>query len=82
MKSYTLQLLKGTFTKQEAINLITQMIDVKIKFHENSILKTDNEEDIKMREGRIRQLQKELYEARIYIEHQDQHVELIGEVKL
>lgn len=82
MKSYTLQLLKGTFTKQEAINLITQMIAVKIKFHENSILKTDNEEDIKMREGRIRQLQKELYEARIYIEHQDEPVELFGEVKI
>ena len=59
-----LQLIKGDFSKTEAQDLITQLIHVKIRFHEDKIRNTENEEDIKMRESRIKQLQKDLYELR------------------
>ena len=62
-----LQLLQGQFSPREAIDIITKMVHIKIKFHEDKILSHANEEDIKMREKRIRQLQKELYEVRNFI---------------
>jgi hypothetical protein len=55
-----LQLIKGTFQKNEAWDLIQKMIGLKIQYHEEKITSTMNEEDIKMRESRIKQLQKEL----------------------
>lgn len=82
VKNYTVHLLKGTFDKEDAINLITKMIDAKIKYHEEKIFKTDNEEDIKMREKRIRQLQKELYEVRVFIEKQGKKIELNADIVL
>ena len=49
-----IQLIQGQFGGKEAIELITQMIHAKVKFHENIIGNNDNEEDIKMRENRIK----------------------------
>lgn len=60
----TVQLINGRFSASEAIDIITQMIHVKIKFHENKINADSTEEDTKSRESKIKQLQKELYEAR------------------
>ena len=54
-----MEFIKGHFTKQEAIEILTHVIHVKIRFHENKIHSTSNEEDIKMREKRIKQLQKD-----------------------
>lgn len=62
-----LQLIKGHFTPQDAVDLITRIIDIKIKYHEGKITSKSSEEDIKMREKRIKQLQKELFEVRQYI---------------
>ena len=62
-----IQLIQGQFSSQEAIDIITKMVHVKIKFHEDKIHSHANEEDIKMREKRIKQLQKELYEVRNFI---------------
>ncbi|MBI1343906.1 MAG: hypothetical protein GC171_13315 [Terrimonas sp.] len=63
-----LQLIKGVFEKKEILDIITQMVHVKIKFHENKISKSSNEEDIKFRESRIKKLQKQLYEVSRFIE--------------
>lgn len=82
MRTFNFPLIKGSFSKEEAINLITRMTDVKIRFHEDKIHHSDNEEDIKMRENRIKQLQKDLYEARTYIEHQNGRVEINSEIVL
>jgi hypothetical protein len=82
VKNYTVHLLKGTFEKEDAINLLTKMIDAKIKYHEEKIFKTDNEEDIKMREQRIRQLQRELYEARVFIEKKGKMIEINADICL
>ncbi|MBX9784472.1 MAG: hypothetical protein K2X48_14380 [Chitinophagaceae bacterium] len=57
-------LIDGHFTAKEALDIITQIIHVKIKFHESKIAHLDNEEDIKMREKRVKQLQKDLYDLR------------------
>ena len=54
-----IQLLNGRFNKMEAIAILAEMVAVKINFHETKIRETDNEEDIKMRENRIKIIQKE-----------------------
>ncbi|MEO5999957.1 MAG: hypothetical protein ABIN89_24170 [Chitinophagaceae bacterium] len=59
-----IQLIQGQFPRQEAIDIITKMVHVKIKFHEDKITGSCNEEDIKMRERRIKSLQKDLYDVR------------------
>ena len=61
-----LQLIKGHFSAQDAVS-ISSIIDVKIKYHEGKITSESSEEDIKMRERRIKQLQKELAEVRQHI---------------
>jgi len=44
------------------------MILVKIKFYENKIDNANNERDVKMREKKIHQLQKSLFEVKKMIE--------------
>jgi rubrerythrin len=63
-----IQLIEGSFGVKEAIEIITQMIHVKIRFHEDKIDNSNNEEDVKMREKKIKNLQKDLYEFRKEVE--------------
>jgi hypothetical protein len=67
-----IQLLKGNFSQSEALDILTQLVHVKIKFHESKIEKSDNEEDIKMRENRIKKLLQDFYEAKQLIITQKQ----------
>lgn len=62
------KLINGRFESQDAMEILTQITHVKIKFHENKILATSSEEDIKMRESRIRELQKTLMEIRQFVQ--------------
>lgn len=75
-------LIKSTFTKTESISLLTKMIDVKIKFQEDKIHVTQNEEDIKMREMRIKQLQKELFETRHFIGNHPEPISINAKIEL
>lgn len=59
-----IELINGRFSSEEAINIITRMINVKIKYHEKKVSNSTMEEDIKMRELRIIELQKQLYKIR------------------
>ena len=52
-----IQLIKGEFNPNDALELITKMIEVKIKFHESKINTIHQEEDIKIREKKIKNLQ-------------------------
>lgn len=72
-----LQLIDGAFSPTEIMDILTQLFHVKIKFHEDKVKNSNNEEDIKMRERKIKLLQKNLDEARVYIKRQnkDFHVE-------
>jgi hypothetical protein len=65
-----LHLIDGQFSATDAIAIITQLIEVKIKYQENKIKSSHNEEDIKMRERKIKTLQKELADSRVYIQNQ------------
>ncbi|MBL7918943.1 MAG: hypothetical protein JNJ40_01435 [Bacteroidia bacterium] len=78
----TVNIIKGTFNKVEAISLLTKMIDVKIKFQEDKIHLTQNEEDIKMREMRIKQLQKELFETRHFIDNHPEPISIKAKIEL
>jgi len=75
-----LQLINGSFSKQEALELITQMVHVKIKFQENKIQHSSNEEDIKMRESRIKHLQKDLYEIKKEIDKEVEFIDIHSEI--
>ena len=77
-----IHLIQGHFTSKDAISIITKMIDVKIKFQEEKIKNSDNEEDVKMRETRIKTLQKELYESRKLIEANGDTVSIESEINL
>ena len=54
------QLINGQCTTQEAIDLITELVQVKIKFLEKKISNLQNEEDIKTKETKIVALQNNL----------------------
>jgi hypothetical protein len=78
----TVQLLHGHFNSKDAIDLLTRLVDVKIKFHEEKIHSTNIEEDIKMREHRIQKLQKALADSRQFIESQQGNISLQCDVAL
>lgn len=59
-----IQLIQGKFSVKDTLEIITQMIHIKIKYHENKIKNNSNEEDIKMREKKIMKLQRDLYELK------------------
>ncbi len=61
-----IQLIQGVFSSEDAISLIGQMIQVKIKYHENKIENGCQEEDIKAREQKIKKLQAEFYQLLNY----------------
>ena len=63
-----IQLIQGQFSAKDGLNIITQMMHVKIKYHEEKIQHSSNEEDIKMREAKIKRLQKDLFEVKNYID--------------
>jgi hypothetical protein len=77
-----IQLIDGHFSPRESLDLITRMIHVKISFHEEKIRDAKTEEDVKMRESRIRQLQRDLYEIRNQLQSRTEAVDLTAQIEL
>lgn len=77
-----IQLIQGQFSINDAVDIITQMVQVKIKFQEDKIQHSSNEEDIKMREVRIKQLQTTLQETKKFIENNGEKVNILSEIHL
>ncbi|HAC25512.1 MAG TPA: hypothetical protein DCE81_11395 [Cytophagales bacterium] len=77
-----LHLIQGEFNRADAIELITRMVHVKIKYHESKIMSDSNEEDIKHREARIKSLQKELFELRKFLEASKENVNIDANVTI
>lgn len=75
-----LHLLQGEFSAQDTLDLIAQMINVKIKYHENKILKHHNEEDTKYRESRIKLLQAELTELKSKIVNNEKNLKVSASI--
>lgn len=76
------RIIDGVFSRQEAIDILTDMVKLKIRFHERQIELTSDEEDVSHREARIRQLQHELQEARNNIMAGEDSVSLGGSVHI
>lgn len=76
-------IVKGAFNTQEALDLVTQFVNTKIKYHENKISCSQTEEDIKTRESRIKELQKELFDLRNLLkDKKTDKISLIGNIKI
>jgi hypothetical protein len=78
----TIKLIQGEFNSKEALELITQMIHIKIKYHENKIGKNSNEEDAKYRESKIKSLQKELYELKNNLNNNDKNLKIEANINI
>lgn len=63
----TLHLIDGSFSLNDSVELLTRLVQTKINYHELKIATLENEEDIKMREQRIKTLQQELQEMVSYL---------------
>ena len=59
MSNFTISLIDGNFEANDAHELLSALVEAKIKFHEKKISASHNEEDIKMRERRIQKLQQD-----------------------
>ncbi|MBC7525598.1 MAG: hypothetical protein H7239_14330 [Flavobacterium sp.] len=57
-------IINGKFSKSETLDLISQMIAIKIKFLEGKMCNSNNEEDIKNKESKIIALQNKLSDLR------------------
>ncbi|MEN9336436.1 MAG: hypothetical protein RLZZ500_1423 [Bacteroidota bacterium] len=71
-----IQLIQGQFSSVEALELLREMVDVKIKFHERKIANSASEEDIKFREKRIKDLQAEWKQIQIQVQQREIPVSL------
>lgn len=69
-----IQLIKGQFNAKDTVDLITQMVHIKVKYLENKTNNSSSEEDIKFRESKIKRLQNELFEFRHSIDEKNNHV--------
>ncbi len=77
-----IQLIKGQFSGLESIDLLTEIINAKIKFHENRIDKSSSEEDIKMRENKIKHLQNSLSDVRKWVHSEGKQISIESIINL
>ena len=77
-----ISLIKGHFPQADALDLLTQLVQVKIKYHEDKIGLSQNEEDMKMRERRIKELQHNLHSVRQQILMKDSLCELNADINI
>lgn len=79
-----IHLLKGNFLAQDAKELLTKIVHIKIGYHEKQIAKDGNanEEDIKMREKRIIELQNELKAITSNLNEPNKLVELLSNIEV
>ena len=66
-----INVINGKFDDKDASNLISEIINVKIAFLEDKINASSSEEEIKMRETRIKELQTNLAEIKKSISNGD-----------
>jgi hypothetical protein len=77
-----IQLIEGKFNSKDALELLSQMINVKIRYHESKIGINSSEEDIKSRESKIKKLQNELFELRSTIDSSSKSLTIEGTIKI
>lgn len=75
-------LIQGEFSNIDALDLITNMIKIKLKYHEDKINQNASEEDIKTRESKIKSLQNELSEFRATLSSKQKSVKIEAIIKI
>ncbi len=75
-------LIQGNFSSTDSLELLNQMVQVKLKFHESKISNTSNEEDIKYRESKIKKLQQDMMELKKYIDDSTGNLTLDVQIKI
>ena len=66
-----LELLQGQYSSNDIIDIVSKIIQVKINYHEQKISNSDNEEDIELREKKIKGLQEKLQEIRLNLKNKN-----------
>ena len=77
-----INLINGSFTRNDAMHLINQLMNVKLEFHEDKINMHENLDDIKSREKRIIQIQNQLRACKEALLSVNGDVILKGEIKI
>lgn len=63
-----IELINNNFEPKEALDILTKLIHVNIKFHLDKIKASSSKISINMHEAEIKRLQKHLFEINQYIE--------------
>ncbi len=66
-----IQLIEGNFEAKEALDILTKLIHVKIKYNEDKINNSINYDEIELRLNRIKRLQKNLFDIKKHIDAQE-----------
>lgn len=77
-----IQLINGEFSAVETIDLMAQLIRVKIQFLENKIENSHQEEDIKNKESKIIAMQNKLSELRKFVTSKQENIHVLGEIEI
>lgn len=77
-----LPLIDGVYPRQDAIDLLTEMVALKIRYHERQLQQGQDVEDTRHREARIRRLQEALHAAREHIQQAGSLVSLNSSVHI
>jgi hypothetical protein len=76
-----IELINGSFSREDTVELLTDLISTKIKFHERKISLSDQLEDIQFREKKIKKLSEILKDLRSEI-HTFNKINIIGELNV
>lgn len=77
-----IQLIDGEFSQTDALGIISEMIQVKIKYHERRIGKHSNEEDVKYIESKIKKLQNDLHEVRTQFSNANDKLKINAQINI
>jgi len=77
-----IKLIHGRFTPQESLDLISRLIQVKIDFHLEKIHQSSMEEDVKMRESKIKALQLQMNSVREHLHNREQRVDIDSHIQI
>lgn len=75
------KLINGIFTRSEAYEILSRMIEVKLSFQESKLAELTDEEEIKARKQRIETLRHDLEELETKFEQSEEMVSISATVK-
>lgn len=76
-----IELINGSFSREDAMELLTDLISTKIRFHEKKISLSDQLEDIQFREKKIKKFSEVLKQIRTEA-ISSQRINLNGEIQI